>query len=262
MSGVELGEGEVATAPVVVSNLDPTTTFTHLLDADSLPEGFAAPGRRHRPPRRLFPGPLRSARAARVPRTLRGAERHHTGPQRHVLRHGGADAAGLRGVRAGPGPRVAELQPADPLARRSDARPRGDARRQQLRLLPADRRPRDAGPAPRRDGRADRGQDRLGRPELPGPHRAPAQLPRLHLRVDVRLCRRGLHPRAAPARVHGAVPAGADGMAGCARARRRVSTSAGPGATAAPVSRSSPATTAATPCSTERATGCSAAGAP
>ena len=41
VTGVELGEGEVATAPVVVSNLDPTTTFTHLLDADSLPEGFA-----------------------------------------------------------------------------------------------------------------------------------------------------------------------------------------------------------------------------
>jgi phytoene dehydrogenase-like protein len=39
--GVELGEGEVVTAPVVVSNLDPTTTFTQLLPADSLPEGFA-----------------------------------------------------------------------------------------------------------------------------------------------------------------------------------------------------------------------------
>ena len=35
--GVELGDGEVATAPVVVSNLDPTATFTHLLDADSFP---------------------------------------------------------------------------------------------------------------------------------------------------------------------------------------------------------------------------------
>jgi phytoene dehydrogenase-like protein len=32
----------VATAPVVVSNLDPTTTFTNLLDVDSLPESFAA----------------------------------------------------------------------------------------------------------------------------------------------------------------------------------------------------------------------------
>ena len=38
--GVELGEGEVVTAPVVVSNLDPTSTFCGLLDAESLPEGF------------------------------------------------------------------------------------------------------------------------------------------------------------------------------------------------------------------------------
>jgi phytoene dehydrogenase-like protein len=58
VTGVELGDGEVATAPVVVSNLDPTATFTHLLDADSLPESFA-PRRRHRPPGRLFPDSLR-----------------------------------------------------------------------------------------------------------------------------------------------------------------------------------------------------------
>jgi phytoene dehydrogenase-like protein len=38
--GVELGEGEVVTAPVVVSNLDPTATFCGLLDAESLPDGF------------------------------------------------------------------------------------------------------------------------------------------------------------------------------------------------------------------------------
>ncbi len=38
--GVELGDGEVATAPVVVSNLDPSATFLHLLDADALPEAF------------------------------------------------------------------------------------------------------------------------------------------------------------------------------------------------------------------------------
>ena len=41
MRGVELGEGEVVTAPVVVSNLDPTTTFTQLLDRDALPDQFA-----------------------------------------------------------------------------------------------------------------------------------------------------------------------------------------------------------------------------
>ena len=48
-------------------------------------------------------------------------------------------------------------------------------------------------------------------PNFPDLDRAPAQLPRLHLRVDVRLHRRGLHPWAAPARVHGTVPSRARG---------------------------------------------------
>jgi phytoene dehydrogenase-like protein len=39
--GVELGEGEVVTAPVVVSNLDPSATFLHLVDPDALPDAFA-----------------------------------------------------------------------------------------------------------------------------------------------------------------------------------------------------------------------------
>src|SRR6202161_3167829 len=41
VEGVELSDGNVVTAPVVVSNLDPTATFTQLLDRDALPEGFA-----------------------------------------------------------------------------------------------------------------------------------------------------------------------------------------------------------------------------
>jgi phytoene dehydrogenase-like protein len=40
--GVELADGETITAPVVVSNLDPTVTFTQLIDAASLPEAFAS----------------------------------------------------------------------------------------------------------------------------------------------------------------------------------------------------------------------------
>ena len=40
VEGVALSDGEVVTAPVVVSNLDPTATFTQLLDRDELPEGF------------------------------------------------------------------------------------------------------------------------------------------------------------------------------------------------------------------------------
>ncbi len=145
--GVELGEGEVVTAPVVVSNLDPTTTFTQLLDADSLPEGFA---RRvgaidHRAA--YFQAHFALQRIARIPRSVRGPQRHGARSQRHVLRDRRADAAGFRGVCAGRGPVFSQLQPADPLARRSDARSRRDARRQQLRLLPADRRPRDPGSA-------------------------------------------------------------------------------------------------------------------
>ncbi|MGA8724006.1 MAG: NAD(P)/FAD-dependent oxidoreductase [Acidimicrobiales bacterium] len=38
--GVELGDGDVLTAPVVVSNLDPTATFSQLIDPESLPDGF------------------------------------------------------------------------------------------------------------------------------------------------------------------------------------------------------------------------------
>jgi phytoene dehydrogenase-like protein len=38
--GVDLGDGQVVTAPVVVSNLDPTVTFTRFLDPAALPEDF------------------------------------------------------------------------------------------------------------------------------------------------------------------------------------------------------------------------------
>ena len=40
VQGVDLGGGEVVTAPIVVSNLDPTATFTQLLDRESLPDAF------------------------------------------------------------------------------------------------------------------------------------------------------------------------------------------------------------------------------
>jgi phytoene dehydrogenase-like protein len=41
VQGVSLGDGEVVTAPIVVSNLDPTATFTQLLDREGLPDDFA-----------------------------------------------------------------------------------------------------------------------------------------------------------------------------------------------------------------------------
>ena len=40
--GVQLNDGEVITAPIVVSNLDPTNTFTRLVDPELLPADLAA----------------------------------------------------------------------------------------------------------------------------------------------------------------------------------------------------------------------------
>jgi phytoene dehydrogenase-like protein len=40
VEGVALSDGEIVSAPVVVSNLDPTATFTQLIDRDDLPDGF------------------------------------------------------------------------------------------------------------------------------------------------------------------------------------------------------------------------------
>ena len=67
--------------------------------------GLRPAGRRHRPPGRLLPDPFRARRAARVRRPLRGAQRGRPPPQCDLLRDGRADAARLRGVRPGPGPR-------------------------------------------------------------------------------------------------------------------------------------------------------------
>jgi phytoene dehydrogenase-like protein len=39
--GVDLGEGEIVSAPVVVSNLDPSATFFGLMDREELPVAFA-----------------------------------------------------------------------------------------------------------------------------------------------------------------------------------------------------------------------------
>jgi phytoene dehydrogenase-like protein len=41
VEGVALADGQTITAPVVVSNLDPTATFTQLLEGEALPEDFS-----------------------------------------------------------------------------------------------------------------------------------------------------------------------------------------------------------------------------
>ncbi len=239
--GVELGDGEVVTAPVVVSNLDPTTTFTQLLDRDALPDAFA---------RRVDAIDHRAA-YFQMHFALRGLPEYR-GPyevlnevvdaaQRHLLRHGGADAARLRGLRPRPGARVALVQPADPVARRPALAPEGmHAASSFAFYLPigADRETQGR----LRDEMAERIVAKIaaGGAELPRPDRAPAQLPGLHLRADVRLHRRRLHPRAPAARVHGPVPARAARLARQPGADRRASTSAAPGATVVPGSPSSP----------------------
>jgi phytoene dehydrogenase-like protein len=40
VEGIDLSDGSEVQAPVVVSNLDPTATFTQLIERDALPEGF------------------------------------------------------------------------------------------------------------------------------------------------------------------------------------------------------------------------------
>ncbi len=140
VEGVTLADGEVVTAPVVVSNLDPTATFTQLLDGPTLGAGLRATGRCHRPPGRLLPGALRPRRTAGVRPSLRGAQPRRPPPQRHLLRDGRADAARLRGVRAGDRAHLALVQPlgSQPAGSRSGS-PR-QARGQQFRLLCPDRR--------------------------------------------------------------------------------------------------------------------------
>ena len=251
VEGVALGDGEVVTAPVVVSNLDPTATFTQLLDRDALPEAFA---------RRVDAIDHRAA-YFQIHFALNGLP-EYTGPyevlnegdlRRNVTFFGTAEQMQLdfEGCVRGLVPDVALLQPGDPHPRRPRPGPAREARRQQLRLLLPDRAT-HAEQARLRDEMAERIVDKIATmaPELPRPDRAPVQLPGLHLRADVRVHRRRLHPWAPAAGVHGPVPARAPGLARQSRSRSTVSTCVAPVATAARGSPSSPATTAATPCST------------
>ena len=157
------------TAPVVVSNLDPTATFTQLVDPSDLPEAFVRRVRGDRSSSRLLPDALRTQRACpstRAPtRDLNGGAARS---ERDILRDGRADAARLRGLRPWAGARVAIVQLAYPDARRPEPGPAGQACRQQLRLLLPDRhRSEEAGSAARRDGGAHGGQDRQAAPNFP-----------------------------------------------------------------------------------------------
>ncbi len=148
VQGVELSDGTVVTAPVVVSNLDPTATFAHLVDPESLPDAFA---RRvaaidHRAAYFQAHFALSGLPEYRSPYE----ELNDTTFGRNVTFFGTAEEmqADFEGCVRGAGAPVALLQPPDPLARRSEPRSRRHARGQQLRLLsPGDVRPRVAEPS-------------------------------------------------------------------------------------------------------------------
>ena len=106
VAGVELGDGEVATAPVVVSNLDPTATFTQLLDPDALPEAFARRVRAIDHRALYFQAHFALRGLPEYRRALRSPQRQPARAQRDVLRHGRADAAATsRGASAARCPR-------------------------------------------------------------------------------------------------------------------------------------------------------------
>ena len=146
--GVELGEGEVVTAPVVVSNLDPTTTFTQLLDADSLPEGFA---------RRVGAIDHRAA-YFQAHFALNGLPEYRapyealndTALGRNVTFFGTAEQMqqDFEGCVRGEVPASPSFNLQIPSLDDPSLAPDGHARRQQLRFLPADRRSGVPGPAP------------------------------------------------------------------------------------------------------------------
>ena len=123
VGGVELADGETITAPVVVSNLDATQTFTELIDRELLPERVRPAGRRHRPPGRVLPDALRAERAARAHRRQRGAQRGPAALDALPVRHARGDAARLRDLPAGRGARRAAGVARHPLAARSRRSP-------------------------------------------------------------------------------------------------------------------------------------------
>ena len=138
------------------------------------------PGRCHRPPGRLLPDALRAQRAARADRTRTRCSTRASCARRCACsappRRCRAPTRRASGARCRPQPPVSLGIPSllDP-----SLAPAGQARGERVRVLRADRRrPRGQGAAARRDGRADRGSDRVGGPQLPRRHRASDQLSR------------------------------------------------------------------------------------
>ena len=139
VTGVRLTTGETITAPVVVANLDPTMTFTRLLDPDVVPDEFRA----------RVDGVAHQAPYLQVHFALSGLPEFegdfvliNEGVRRRVgelLQPTGGDATRLRRL-------PAWRDPAEPVIRAANtkcARPRvgttGQARGERVRDVPADR---------------------------------------------------------------------------------------------------------------------------
>ena len=176
---MRLTDGEVITAPAVVSNLDLTSTLTRFMDREAMPAELMA---------RVDAIDHRAA-WIQMHFALDGLP-EFDGPY-EVLNEGklrasmgmfgspGGHAAGLRGLLPGRGARLAVDGHADPEPVRPRPGARGQARGQRLRLLlPHHRDPRGAVEAEGRHGRAGRGQDRRHGAQLPRHHRPPAHLRR------------------------------------------------------------------------------------
>ena len=211
--GVRLGDGETVSAPVVVSNLDPTATFTQLLDRDDLPDDFLQ--RVDAIDHRALYFQMHFALDG-LPEWAAPYEELNDGELSHNVTFFGTPR------RCRPTSRAASAAWCPPSPRSTCRSRRSGTPTWPHRAstwpaaspsTPHRRRPRRPGPAARRDGGPDAGQAHPPGAELPRPGRAAVQLPRLHLRADVRLHRGRLLPRAAAARVHGAVPARAPGLA-------------------------------------------------
>ena len=130
VEGVALADGEVVTAPVVVSNLDPTATFTQLLDRGRAAGRLRPADRGHRPPGRLLPDPLRPRAAC--PSTPAPTRCSTTGDLRHnVTFFGTAEQMQLdfEGCVRGLVPESPSFNLSDSHAPRPGAGPAGQARR-------------------------------------------------------------------------------------------------------------------------------------
>ena len=186
-----LADGEVVTAPVVVSNLDPTATFTQLLDRDALPEAFAQ--RVEAIDHRAAYFQIHFALDG-LPEYAAPYEVLNEGDLRHNVTFFGTAEQMQRdfeGCVRGIVPESPSFNLSDPDPRAIPSWPRRASTWPAASPSTPRSAPTRADQARLRDEMADahRGQDHRQGPQLPRTDRAPVQLPGLHLRADVRMHR-------------------------------------------------------------------------